>query len=179
MKGWEKDYNLNLETDYFKQLVQLDVNNYIGVTDEGKYKCKGKFKKFVNEDIFGNNQCRIIDVMLGEYLLNGTPLIKTAMKHQDDLKMFQILVKRSNKFDAIMINDEKLEQKVNRGFAILSDEELKCRKVKGEAYSVAVPFDPNIKIYNNDINGLTPTDIGIKLDLGYYVRRAKSILKEK
>ena len=64
---WCKLTNLNLDFDYYDRLCQRDVNNYIGLTSDGKVKHKGAFR--IDKQIHEDASMRIVPMALEQYLL--------------------------------------------------------------------------------------------------------------
>lgn len=64
---WSDLTGLNLDFDYYHRLCQRDVNNYIGLTSNGKVKYKGAFR--INKDIHEDSSMRIVPMALEQFLL--------------------------------------------------------------------------------------------------------------
>lgn len=107
---WEVRTGLNMTFDEFVYIAQKDVNNYIGVYGNGKYKAKGGYVKQLNDL---DNDLPIVNRAVREYILNGTHPRDTIMA-SNELIDFQKIVKVSDKFlygvkkhdDARIMDDE-------------------------------------------------------------------------
>ena len=69
---WERITGLSLEHDTYHRVVLADVNNYIGIGEDGKTKCKGRFE-FENLALHKNKSKLVVPKVLYEYFVNGTP----------------------------------------------------------------------------------------------------------
>lgn len=81
-KEWELITNLQLEYANYKLMVIRDVNNYLSVYDNGKYKCKGAFE-FENIPLHKNKSHSIIPRAVYEYFVNGKPIEETILNHKN------------------------------------------------------------------------------------------------
>lgn len=91
---WEKRVGLTMTFDEFIYIAQKDVNNYVAVKSNGKYKAKGGYVKPLNDL---DNDLPIVNRAVREYILNGTHPRTTVMA-SNDLVDFQKLVSVSDKF---------------------------------------------------------------------------------
>lgn len=86
---WEKRTNLVLEFDIYQRIYQRDVNNYLIVDANGKYKAKGSVMK-ANSRL--DNDMSIVNTAVREYFLNGiAPEI--TINNSNSLIDFQIISK--------------------------------------------------------------------------------------
>jgi len=81
---WEKITNLQLEHDEYSRLILADVNNYIAVNTEGKYKCKGRFE-FENLALHKNKSFLVIPKALFNYFVKDIPPEKSLMENKNIL----------------------------------------------------------------------------------------------
>jgi hypothetical protein len=88
---WQKEHNLSLDFSKYKTLAIRDVNNYIGVKEDGKVKEKGAY--VVEPEIHKNRSMKIVRHAVKEFFVNGVPVEKT-IEESTDLKMF-IMGKRA------------------------------------------------------------------------------------
>ncbi len=113
---WCEFSKLNLEYAKYKEFHVRDVNNYIGITPEGKTKEKGAYevdKKVGQEPSFHkDNSFRVVPLAVREYFLNQTPIEKTILNHTN----FYDFLGRE-KFDARF---KALLQKVDVGTDLFS-----------------------------------------------------------
>jgi hypothetical protein len=70
-KEWEDLTQLQLESVEYKKMIIGDVNNYIGIYDNGKTKCKGRFE-FEELPLHKNKSNLVIPKAWFEYFVNGT-----------------------------------------------------------------------------------------------------------
>jgi len=110
---WECRTGMTMEFDEFKYIYQKDVNNYVAVTCDGKYKTKGGWTKSSNAL---DDELPIIKDALLNYMVNKVYPEQTIMECQD-LKKFQKVNKISAKFKYILHGQKKLNDKTVRSFA--------------------------------------------------------------
>lgn len=116
-KEWEKDYFLTLEEDQFELFIQKDVNNYIAVQN-GDIKTKGGDTSRYREDaIFKNNNARILDIALVDYLVHGKDVLSTIMEHMDQPHLYQYILQAGGTYEGTFDNDGNQYNKINRVFA--------------------------------------------------------------
>ena len=116
-RQWEKDFGLQLEEKEFDLFIQKDVNNYI--TKKGDViKTKGSDVSRYNGDaIFKNNNTRVLDVGLVDYLLYEIPFADTLLKHLDQPYLFQYILRAGSMYQGSFDNYGNQHNKVNRVFA--------------------------------------------------------------
>jgi hypothetical protein len=112
-KEWEQRSNLDLEFEIASKLYQKDVNGYLLVFENGKYKSKGGY---VGELSKINNDLPIVNRALIDYFIKGTPIEETIM-NENRLIEFQKIVKVSNLYKYALHGEERLPEKVLRVFA--------------------------------------------------------------
>ena len=114
---WEKDFNLKLEEDNFDLFIQKDVNNYIGVKGD-KIKCKGGDVNKYNEDkFFSNNNARIIDIAIVDYLVYGKSVLDTLIENRDKPYLYQYILQAGRTYQGTFDEYNKKYQNINRVFA--------------------------------------------------------------
>lgn len=86
-KDWEQKFRLTLEYSRYRKLAIANVNNYIGVTDDGKVKEKGAFE--TTPEIHKSQSMLIVAKAVREQFVNGTPIQET-INNCNDLKEFII-----------------------------------------------------------------------------------------
>lgn len=91
---WEQRTGLNMEFDEYRKVFQKDVNNYVAVTPDGKYKSKGSY---VKKQSHLDYDLPIVNKAMIEFMVNDIPVEKTIAEC-NDLIMFQKIVKLSGKF---------------------------------------------------------------------------------
>lgn len=114
---WEQRTRLTLEWDQACRIIQKDVNNYILVYSDGKYKSKGAWVKKLS---CLDNDLPIINQSILNYFLRGIKPEKT-IGQCDVLSMYQKITKASSKYLYVLYGDEILKEKCLRVFAGIDD----------------------------------------------------------
>ena len=120
IKEWSDITKFEMERDDFKKVIQKDVNNYIGITPEGKLKTKGGYVSLYEKGNFKTNSLQIIHRSIVEYLVNNVPVEKT-INECTDIFAFQQIVKTGGTFEGSYhyVNGVREPiQKVNRVYAV-------------------------------------------------------------
>lgn len=81
-KQWEEITKLSLEHDQYKKIFLGDVNNYIGIFENGKTKCKGRFE-FENLALHKNKSMLIIPKAIYNYFVKGIAPEETIMDNNN------------------------------------------------------------------------------------------------
>ena len=125
---WQNHYNLELEEDKIKKVVQKDVNNYCMIDDNGKIKAKGGYvanyemNKAVEKDpsaLINNNSLNVVADAVVNNLLYNIPVKETIEKCNNILD-FQIIAKTGRTYQKTFLgkDENKIEiQRVNRVYA--------------------------------------------------------------
>ena len=120
IEEWSKITRFEMERDDFKKVIQKDVNNYIGITPDGKFKTKGGYVSLYKGGNFKTNSLQIIHKAIVEYLVNGVPAEKT-INECTDIFAFQQIVKTGGTYEGSYhyVNGVREPiQKVNRVYAV-------------------------------------------------------------
>ena len=120
IKEWSKITRFEMERDDFVKVIQKDVNNYIGITPEGKFKTKGGYVSLYDGGSFKTNSLQIIHKAIVDYLVQGIPPEKT-INDCKDIFAFQQIIKTGGTYEGSFhyINGERVPiQKVNRIYAV-------------------------------------------------------------
>ena len=120
IKEWSDITKFEMERDDFKKVIQKDVNNYIGITPDGKFKTKGGYVSLYEKGNFKTNSLQIIHRAIVEYLVNNVPVEKT-INDCKDIFAFQQIVKTGGTFEGSYhyVNGVREPiQKVNRVYAV-------------------------------------------------------------
>jgi hypothetical protein len=125
-KEWETRTRLDLEWDVFEKIYQKDVNNYIIIDKNGKYKSKGAYVKKLNNLDY---DLPIVNQALINYFTKDIPLADT-INSCDKLREFQKIVKVSSKYLRALHGEETLPEKVLRVFADKREDAQGVFKVK-------------------------------------------------
>lgn len=170
---WEERTGLTMEFDEYRKVFQKDVNNYIVVTPEGKYKSKGSYVKKLNNLDY---DLPIVNKAMVEYMVHGVPIEKT-IRECHDLKMFQKIVKLSGKFKYAIHNGEILNEKCFRVFASLdeSDSYIGKQKEGNKTIEKFANTPEHCFIANVDVNNMK---IPNRLDTSWYVQLTKERLEQ-
>lgn len=178
-KEWEQRTRLDLEWEVFDKIYQKDVNNYIIIDKNGKYKSKGAYVKKLNNLDY---DLPIVNKALINYFTKDIPVAET-INNCDELREFQKIVKVSNKYKYALHGEKKLPEKVLRVFASKDENAGGVFKVKwkmkdGVEQDVAEKIGNTPErcfINNEDIKGVKVPD---ELDKEYYIELAQKRLND-
>lgn len=162
---WEERTRLTMEFDWYKDLYQANVNNYIAVAMDGKgVHSKGIFYK--QKDELDNDMPILIDAILAK-ILHGKPIRETVYEC-DDLMRFQHVVKLSKNFSYCTHNGEVLRDRNYRIFVSSDGMDDMLLKVNAKGRKSAF-MKEHVFIDNGDVRG---KPVPAKLDREWYVRQA-------
>ncbi|ACI00391.1 gp31 [Listeria phage P40] len=193
---WEEMTGYTLEEDSFDDFIQKDVNNYIAIKD-GKIKVKGKdVNKYKSNDrifdpdfyknptpvIFKNNTMSIVDEMIVEQLINGTPFLDTMLANLKHPTKFQIILKAGSTYEGTFDEDGNKYNKINRVFATHENHPnaVTLYKRKEGQPNNRFPDSPqHMLILNQDLRDvkLTPAMINLKFYAEIAEKRLKAWVK--
>ena len=189
---WSKITGFEMERDDFAKVIQKDVNNYIGIMPDGKFKTKGGYVSLYKGGDFKTNSLQIIHKAIVDYLVKGVSPEDTINAETDIFK-FQQIVKTGGTFEGSYhyVNGVREEiQKVNRIYAVKNPKygqvvkgkwiTEKRRKDKATGKMISEPVDPPVwsestvpecpdHTFIDNENVLTVDD----LDKSYYIEMAK------
>lgn len=170
---WEKRTGLTMEFDEYRKVFQKDVNNYIVVDPDGKYKSKGAYVKKLNNLDY---DLPIVNKAMIDYMTKGIS-VKQTIDKCNELIMFQKIVKMSGKFKYVIHNCEILSEKCFRVFASLRDSDTYIGKQKEGSRTVEkfANTPEHCFIVNNDVKDLT---VPKKLDKKWYIALAEERLRQ-
>lgn len=170
---WEERTGLTMEFDEYKRVFQKDVNNYIVVDPEGKYKSKGAYVKKLNNLDY---DLPIVNNAMIEYMVHNAPIDKT-INECNDLIMFQKIVKLSGKFKYSVHNGKILSEKCFRVFASLRDSDTYIGKQKTDGATIEkfANTPDHCFIVNDDVKDMKITE---NLDKQWYVDLTKKRLEQ-
>lgn len=189
---WCKITGFTMERTIFKKFIQKDVNNYIGITPDGKFKTKGGYVSLYKGGSFKTNSLSIIHKAIVNNLVKGIDP-EVTIRECTEVTAFQQIIKTGGSYKGSYhyVDGERVEvQKVNRVYAVKDPrygqvvkgkwitEKRKKNKVTGKMDSI--PVDPPIwsetvisecpeHCFIDNENTLTIAD----LDLDYYIDMAK------
>ena len=180
-KRWEQTFEgYKLETDYYTEWIQRDVNNYIAVEEDGKITVKGgDVNKYQTNKYFSNNSNRITQITMVEHLVYGTPILSVFDKYLDDPLVWQYVLKAGGTYKGVQDKDGDWQNKVNRVFACIDDPHVphtKLYKVRMDDGLVNFPDVPELMfVWNDDVREI-PNFRQI-VDREYYMNLVKDKLK--
>lgn len=171
---FEKRVGLSLEFEEFCKVFQKDVNNYIVVSADGKYKSKGAYVKKLSDLDYGDFP--IVNKSLVEYMVKGVP-VETTINGCSDLKEFQMVTKIGGKYKHLLHGHSILNEKCVRVFASLRSNDGGLTKVSyrtGKPEKVANSPE-RCFLWNDAIDGVKCPD---HLDRQFYIDMAKKRLND-
>lgn len=165
---WEERTGMVLEFDEFVKVIQKDVNNYIIVDKDGKYKSKGAYVKKLNELDY---DLAIVNEALINYFVHNIPVEQTIISC-DDLKKFQKIFRVSGSYTHALHGNKVILDKTLRVFASVDLWDGGVYKVKGETGTPEKFPDSSVNcfIVNENVNGMK---VPAKLDRQYYISLAR------
>lgn len=161
---WEERTGLTMDFDYYKKMIQKDVNNYIAVREDGTLKRKGLYVKELSEL---DNDLPIVNEAVVRCLVDGVSPQKT-IEECNDFMMFQKIVKLSSKYKYAHHNGKRLEGTVFRVFASRDVTDGQISKMK-DFYSKKEKFastPAKCFIDNGEVKG---KKVPFKLDRWWYI----------
>ena len=170
---WEQRTRLKMEFDEYRKVFQKDVNNYIVVTPDGKYKSKGSYVKKQNSLDY---DLPIVNKAMIDYMTKNVP-VEVTINNCDKLVMFQKIVKMSGKFKYVIHNGKILDEKCFRVFASLDDSDsyIGKQKRKGATIEKFANTPEHCFIVNTDVKTMKVPN---RLDKNWYINLAKERLKQ-
>ena len=72
---------LYIEDNFYSKFVLRDVNNYLAIYEDGKYKAKGAFE--VDPEYHKDPSMRIVPLAVMNYFVNNIPIEETIRNHTD------------------------------------------------------------------------------------------------
>lgn len=170
---WEQRTGLKMEFDEYQKVFQKDVNNYVAVSPDGKYKSKGSY---VKKQSSLDYDLPIVNKAMIEYMVHNISVEKT-INSENQLIMFQKIVKLTGKFKYAIHNGEILSEKCFRVFASKrqSDSYMGKQKSEGATIEKFANTPEHCFINNNDVK---ETKAPNKLDKKWYIDLAKERLRQ-
>ena len=179
--AWEKEFDgYRLDTDYYTQWIQRDVNNYIAVEENGNITVKGgDVNKYQINKYFSNNSARIIQIAMVEHLVYGTDILRVFDEYLDQPLVWQYVLKAGGTYKGVQNKEGEWQNKVNRVFACIDDPRIphtKLYKIRWDDGQVNFPDVPELMyVWNDDVNKLT--NFKEIVDREYYLHLVKEKLK--
>lgn len=174
-KLWEKDFKLILEEKDFDLLLQKDVNNYIAVKED-KLICKGgDVNRYEEDALFKNNNARILDIALVDYLVHGKDILDTLEENRDKPHLYQYILKAGNTYKGSFDEHGNQYNKVNRVFASLNEGFCLFKRRHDDGLVRFADAPLNMYLWNDDCNELENfEDI---IDINHYYRIVRKRLE--
>lgn len=172
---WEQRTGLTLEFDEYVKVFQADVNNYIVIDRDGKYKSKGAYVKKLSDLDYGDFP--IVNKAMVDYMVKGIPVEQT-INQCDQLKDFQMVTKIGRKYKHLLYGGKILNEKCVRVFASMRNRDGDLKKVSirtGKPEKVANSPE-HCFMWNDEIHNVKCPD---HLDKQWYIDLTKRRLKEK
>lgn len=176
---WEREFHLDLETEYYKKWIQKDVNNYIAVEKDGSIKVKGgDVNKYHKNKFFANNDIRITHIALVDYLVYGKKVYETIIENLDKPILYQYILQPGGTYKGVVKNSEPdriLDTKINRVFASKHEglELVKKRQDDGLVKFADAPT--KMKLWNGNLEDME--SFKEEIDLQWYVDLVEKNLK--
>jgi DNA polymerase len=184
---WETRTGMVLEFDEFVKVIQRDVNNYLIVDANGKYKSKGAVVKKQNSLDYDTP---IINEAVVNYFVKEIP-VEDTINGCDELIKFQKIAKVSNKYEYAIQgctfttkggrrwngDGTRLTGKTFRVFASLDKTDggmFKYASNKKNPQQFANTSEHSFFV-NDDITGMS---VPSKLDKQFYIDWAKRLIEE-
>jgi hypothetical protein len=178
-KEWETRTRLDLEWERFSKIYQKDVNNYIIIDENGKYKSKGAYVKKLNNLDY---DLPIVNKALINYFTKGIEIEQT-INECNQLREFQKVVKVSRLYLHALHGDVQLPEKVLRVFADKREDakgvfKLKLKMKDGIEQEVAekIGNTPDRCFIDND--DVKEKIVPEYLDKDYYIEIARKRLND-
>lgn len=173
---WQDDYGFTLELDEYQKFIQKDVNNYIAVNSEGYVTSKGgDVGRYTGGNVFKNNSTRIVDIAVGEYLLNGTEVLDTILENLDKPVLFQKVLQAGRTYLGTFDENDVQYQKVNRVFPVKRNG-VKLYKKRVDGGKVMFPDSPeSMLVWNYELSELK--DFNKVIDINYYYTLINKVLE--
>ena len=156
IKKWSEITRFEMERDDFVKVIQKDVNNYIGIKEDGSFKTKGGYVSLYKGGSFKTNSLQIIHKAVVDFLVKGVAPEET-INAATDVFTFQQIVKTGGSFEGSYhyVNGVREEiQKVNRIYAVKDPKygqvvkgkwiTEKRRKDKASGKMISEPVDPPV-----------------------------------
>ena len=169
---WEKLTKLKLDYDFFKVIVQRDVNNYSGTFTDGTTKEKGAFA--INKPWNKDHSMKVVSLAVEKYFVDNVPVRDTIESCTEifDFCMSQKVGKQFKVQHHYIKNGQRVEedvQRLNRFFITVKGGALVKVKEDGSISRLVVGQSIGLfnKFYKSD-------DYDLKYD--YYVAEANKLI---
>lgn len=163
---WEERTGLKLDFEYYTEIWQKDVNNYIAKTEEGEYIRRGASVKETGET---ENDLAIVNEAVFRYITEDIRPEET-IKECTNFKAFQRIIRLPRDYSHIYHNNKANFDRTHRIFSSKDVSDTVVQMVKDNKKEKVANCPEHTFIDNSDING---KEIPEKLDRRYYIELAK------
>lgn len=130
--SWENRTGMRMGFDYFTEIWQKDVNNYVAIDKNGNAKTKGAYVKELGRLDYN---LPIVNKALVDYMVKKIPIEKT-INECDELIMFQMIFKLSSVYWRTWHNGVFMAEKCHRVFASKNPDDTYIGKCKKEGATI-------------------------------------------
>lgn len=172
---WEKEFQLQMERDEFKQFIQRDVNNYIAETSDGYVLVKGgDVNNYHANSDYATNNTRIVDIAIVEHLLYGKDVLDIILDHLDQPILFQYVLQAGYTYKGTSDQDGKLlDTKVNRVFATHKDGLTLYKKRKDDGLVRYADAPMKMFLWNDNVSKIENFKDIVDIDFYYQLIQRK------
>lgn len=163
IKAWELVTDMITEETRYKALYSRDVNSYLALKENGKWKTKGAYGDG-GGPLWKNPQARICSTAAQAYLRDGKPLEETIRKCRD-IREF-VCIRRVN--GGAQHNGQPVGKVVRWYYSKTAGD---CLRYAASARKVAGTDGCQPLM-------ILPTDVPVDLDYDRYIREADNILED-
>lgn len=171
---WEKEFGLELEEKEYDLFIQKDVNNYIAVKDNEVVKVVGgDVKRYHKDNLFSNNNTRIVDIAIVENLVYGKNVLDVIYEHLDKPYLFQYILQAGPTYVGTFDNKGRQYNKINRVFAAKKGD-LLLQKKRADGGLVRFADAPErMFLWNEDCSELEDFERIVDINHYYQLIRRK------
>lgn len=170
---WQKEFQLHLEFNKYKILAARDVNNYLGVFENGKVKEKGAFE--TERELYKNQSMKIVRTAVRRYFVDRMPVERTINECKD---ISQFLIGKRAKtgnleyrgVDGYDLKKEKLPKNVRyfisrSGGAIVKLTKLEKKKKTDISPNQMSLFSADPVVQSEKVNRITKLHVGHRMTM--------------
>lgn len=166
---WQSMTKLTLERTRYKQLFISDVNNYLGVFEDGSVKRKGKYE--YEMEWHQNHSSLVIPKVAEKVLLEGAPVMETLMNWPDRMDfMLRVKVPRTSH---LLWGEDKVQNTcryyVSKGGAALTKVMPPLAKKPDHWRRIGVESGWTVQVCNDIKDAVLP------IDFSYYAQEIEKL----
>jgi hypothetical protein len=165
-QSWQEEFQLILEEKFFDLLVQKDVNNYIAINEKGIICKGGDVNRYEEDAFFKNNNARILDLALVDFLVKGKDILETIRQNLDKPHLYQYILKAGGTYKGVYDESGTEYNKVNRVFASKESGFCLFKKRHDDGLVRFADAPVNMFLWNEDCNEIDSFDK--KIDINHY-----------